>query len=534
VSGVADAFVTARALARAGVLRPEGPRRTVAVARTLRQFGRGLAGAAAVNALRDPDAICLVDELGPVTHGELGRRSGHLAGALREEGVGPGDSVGLLCRDHRYFLEAAVAIAKLGANLLLLNTAFSGPQLQGVLERERPRALVYDAEFEGLVAGTLPGVARVVAWADGEDLTAPTIDELVSAGRPQPPPPPGGPGRTILLTSGTTGTPKGARRAPEAPTSAVASVLDRIPMRVGQRHFVAAPMFHAWGFAHMGLGILLRSEIVVRRRFDAEATLETIARVRPHSVAMVPVMAQRILELPAEVRERYDTSSLKVIALGGSAIPGDLAIRLMNAFGDIVYNAYGSTEVAIVSIAGPADLRADPATAGPPVRSVVTRLLDSEGRDRGKGPGQIYVGSEAAFEGYTGGGTKDLRDGLMATGDIGTFDAYGRLRIEGRDDDMIVSGGENVYPREVEDTILGLPGVQEAAVVGVEDAEFGQRLRAFVVRAGGASLSADDVKDAVRSSLARYKVPRDVVFVDELPRTATGKILKRELQAQPS
>jgi acyl-CoA synthetase (AMP-forming)/AMP-acid ligase II len=512
-------LTTLRVLHSAGILRLD-PRATVATARAVRKWGRGLAGAAAANAATDPDGVCLRDELGTVTHAELHDRSSRLAVALADQGIGAGHGVALLCRDSRYFAYAAVAVAKLGADLILLNTSFSGPQVQDVLARERTRALINDAEFSALAAGG--DVVRV----DGEQ----AVDALIAAAASAEPDPPASPGRTILLTSGTTGTPKGARRPPEVPTDAVVSVLQRIPITRGDRHFVVAPMFHAWGFAHFGLGILLGCELVVRRRFDAEATLELIDRHRVTTAAMVPVMAQRILALPDEVRSRYDCSALRVVALGGSAIPGDLAVRFMDAYGDVVYNSYGSSEVAIVSIATPADLRADHATAGKPVASVQVRLLDEHGHPAPDGqPGRIFVGSTAAFEGYTGGGSKESVDGLMATGDVGSFDAGGRLRIEGRDDDMIVSGGENVYPREVEDVISSLEGVAEAAVIGVDDDEFGQRLKAFVVAGGGPQLSEDDIKAAVRSRLARYKVPREVVFRDELPRTATGKVLKRSL-----
>jgi fatty-acyl-CoA synthase len=286
-------------------------------------------------------------------------------------------------------------------------------------------------------------------------------------------------------------------------------------------------MFHSWGFAHMGLTMMLGGTVVVRRRFDPEQTLADMARHRADVIALVPVMAQRIMALAPETRAKYDCSALRVAAFGGSAIPGDLAIAWMDAFGETAYNTYGSTEVAIVTIAGPEDLRADAHTAGKPVSNVVVKLLDPEGRPVPDGqPGRIFVGSEAAFEGYTGGGSKEMVDGLMSTGDVGSFDSGGRLRIEGRDDDMIVSGGENVFPAEVEDVISNLDGVDEASVIGVPDDEFGQRLAAFVV----GNVDEETVKTAVRDRLARYKVPRDVVFLDELPRTATGKVLKRELR----
>jgi fatty-acyl-CoA synthase len=241
-------------------------------------------------------------------------------------------------------------------------------------------------------------------------------------------------------------------------------------------------------------------------------------------------MLQRILELPAEVRARYDTSSLRVVAASGSALPADLALRWMDAFGDNLYNLYGSTEVSQATIATPEDLRAAPGTAGRPTRGTIVRLYDEDGRPVAPAQtGRIFVGNSMLFEGYTGGGDKDRIDGLMATGDVGRFDEEGRLFVQGRDDEMIVSGGENVFPKEVEDTLMAHDAVAEAAAVGVEDEKFGQRLRAFVVLVPGQGATAKELQDHVKANLARYKVPRDVVFLDELPRNATGKVLKREL-----
>jgi fatty-acyl-CoA synthase len=522
-------LVTLRVLARAGIVRADNPLTTVRVVRVLRRWGKGLAGGVAAAAVRDGERTALIDDLGTLTYADLDDRGNRLANALAARGLTSADAVGLLCRDSRYFVDGLVAAAKLGADLLLLNTAFSGPQLREVVAREGVRAIVHDGEFARLLDGVPDDVLRVIGWPE-DGVAGETIDELISSADPSEPVPPDEPGRAVLLTSGTTGTPKGARRPPEAPTDALVTFLDRVPFRSHERFFVVAPMFHAWGFAHFGLGILLGSEIVVRRRFDPSETLAAMARHRVTTAAMVPVMAQRILQLPEAERRAHDCSALRIVSFGGSAIPGDMAVRFMDEFGDVAYNSYGSTEVAIVSVATPADLRADPSTAGLPVASAVVKLLDAQGTEVPRGePGRIFVGAEAAFEGYTGGGTKEVVDGLMSTGDVGRFDASGRLRFEGRDDDMIVSGGENVFPSEVEDVISSLPGVAEAAALGVDDEEFGQRLRAYVVRAPGAELEADDVKAAVRAQLARFKVPRDVVFVDELPRTSTGKVLKRGL-----
>jgi fatty-acyl-CoA synthase len=275
---------------------------------------------------------------------------------------------------------------------------------------------------------------------------------------------------------------------------------------------------------------VLSSRVVLQRRFDAEQVLAAVEQHEVDALIAVPVMLRRIVELPASVRRRYDTSSLRVVAVSGSALPPGLALSFMDAFGDILYNLYGSTEVAVATIATPAELRTAPGTAGRPPFGTVLRLLDESGRDVEAGSrGRIFVGNDLLFEGYTDGqdGTTAM-NGLWETGDIGHIDAEGLLYIDGRSDDMIVSGGENVFPAEVEALLLAHPEVADAAVIGVSDEEWGSRLCAFVVRRRR-RLTEDAVKRHVRSRLARYKVPRDVVFVEEIPRSPTGKVVKAGL-----
>jgi fatty-acyl-CoA synthase len=196
----------------------------------------------------------------------------------------------------------------------------------------------------------------------------------------------------------------------------------------------------------------------------------------------------------------------------------------------VVYNLYGSTEVAYATIATPEDLAAEPGCVGRVVRGAMVKVLDEVGRDVPTGTtGRIFVGNSVQFDGYTGGGTKEIVNGLMSSGDVGHFDDAGRLFIDGRDDDMIVSGGENLFPGEVEEALMAHPEIVEAAVIGVPDEQYGQRLRSFVALRPGASLTEQDVKDYVKSRLARFKVPRDVIFVEALPRNPTGKVIKRQL-----
>jgi len=523
----------ARTLLETRMLRPTRPDRLLRSLAAWRRWGPTPAAAYAISAARFPDRTAIVDDRGALSFEEVHRRTNALAHALAQAGISEGDGLAIMCRNHRGFIDATVACSKLGANALFLNTAFAGPQIADVLAREDPVGVIYDEEFSGLVRND-PGTRMgFIAWRDAPGGSAdPTLEQLIAGGDDSDLQPPSQRGSVVILTSGTTGAPKGAERKQPESMEPSAALFSKIPLRAQEVTMIAAPMFHSWGFAHFTLGLALSSTYVLRRRFDPEETLKTVALHRASVLVLVPVMLQRILDLPPETIARYDVSSLRVIALSGSALPGDLATRAMDTFGDVLYNLYGSTEVAWATIATPADLRAAPGTAGRPPMGTVVKLFDSDGREVKHGDsGRIFVANEFMFDGYTGGGGKEVVDGLMSTGDVGHFDAAGRLFVDGRDDEMIVSGGENVFPREVEDLLADHAEVEEAAVVGVQDDEFGQRLRAFVVARNGAKVSEEDIKAYVKLNLARYKVPREVVFLPELPRNATGKILKRDLDA---
>jgi len=528
---VTTKLATLATLAGAGIVRPARPDRLVKSVVALARWGPTPAAGYTVSATRYPDEVGIVDELGTLTFREIHERTNALAHALRADGIGPGRAVAIMCRNHRGFVDALVACSKLGADALFLNTQFSKPQLTAVLERERPAALVYDQEFTGLLGEADVPLKRYVAWQEpGKETGDPLIADLIGRHGIADLSAPAAPGKATILTSGTTGAPKGAARAQPKSMDPVAALLDRIPLKARETTVIAAPLFHSWGFAHWTLGLSLASTIVLKRRFDPEGILALAAQHRASALVVVPVMIQRILELDDAVLARYDLSALRVVPVSGSALPGSQSGRWMDRFGESIYNLYGSTEVAWATIATPRDLREAPGTAGRPPRGTVVRLYDERGREVVPGEtGRIFVGNEMQFEGYTGGGGKDLIDGLMSSGDVGHFDAQGRLFVDGRDDDMIVSGGENVFPQEVEDLLAGHDRIAEAAVFGVEDAKFGQRLKAVVVRAGG-ELSADEVREYVKANLAAYKVPRDVEFIAELPRNATGKVLKRELR----
>jgi len=517
-------------MTRAGIVRMHNPARLALVGKALHDWGMGFAGGVRAQAALSPDNVAIIDEIGPLTWREIDERSTRLANALHDRGVGERDGVAVLCRNHRYFLEVSTALGKLGADILYLNTAFAAPQIGEVCAREKPVAVVYDDEFEGLIDASGLEVPRFLGWDDGA-VDRESAEDLIASGTATLPKPPTHFARPVILTSGTTGTPKGAPRS-EAGLDAAVALLSRLDFKYGDVVHIAAPVFHTWGWAHLNLGMLLGSTMVLRRRFDPADCLDAIEANACTGLVVVPVMLQRILALPPEQRSG-DYSSLRTVAASGSALPGDLATEWMDTFGDNLYNTYGSTEVAWATIARPEDMRAAPGTAGIAPPNTVVKIVDEAGRELPAGEaGRIFVGNSMLFEGYTGGGHKEILDGLMSTGDVGRLDVEGRLFVEGRDDEMIVSGGENVFPKEVEDCLARHDSVLEVAAIGVDDADFGKRLRAFVVlvqRDGDEDATTGALKDWVKDNLARFKVPRDFVYLDELPRNATGKVLKREL-----
>jgi fatty-acyl-CoA synthase len=525
-----------RELVETGLVHPVRPDKLARIAREFLRWGTSPATAVAAATIERPDATALVDELGELSFRDLQQRSNALARSLRADGVAAGDGIAIMCRNHRGFIDATLAAAKLGASVLYMNTGFAAPQFKDVVEREEPSVLIYDQGFARVLEPARQAggsdLRCFLGWredSEGESRDRP-IEDLIDEGDPAEVEAPESEPRFVILTSGTTGAPKGAQRSAPGTLAPVTAMLSRLGLRARETTVIAAPLFHSWGFSHLLMAQALGSTVVVRRKFDPERILAAVAEHRATTLAVVPVMMQRILELPEEKLRKHDLSSLRVTAVSGSALPGELATRWMDLFGDNIYNLYGSTEVAYATIAGPEDLRAAPGTAGRPPRGSVVKILDEDGSELPPGhTGRIFVGNEFQFEGYTGGENKEVVGGLMSSGDVGHFDDEGRLFIDGRDDEMIVSGGENVFPREVEDLLSDHDGVKEAAVIGVEDEDFGQRLKAFVVPAEGRQLSEDDVRSYVKENLANYKVPRDVEFLDSLPRNPTGKVMKKEL-----
>ena len=535
-------------MGRARLLAPMRPDKYLRIAAAMQRENMGITSGFAAAAQRCPDRPGLVDEIGTLTWREIDQRADALAADLQDlrsghpqpdvaAGAAP-KVIGIMARNHRGFVEALIAANRIGADVLLLNTSFAGPALAEVVQREGVDAVIYDEEFTPTVDRALadkPDATRIIAWTDGAQ-NGPTVEKLIAehAGRePQRERATARrKGRVILLTSGTTGSPKGAKHSGGGGGPAILkAILDRTPWRAEEPVVVVAPMFHAWGFSQLVFAASLACTIVTRRKFDPEATLELIDRHRATGLCVVPVMFDRIMELPDDVRARYSGRSLRFAAASGSRMRPDVVIKFMDQFGDVIYNNYNATEAGMIATATPQDLRAAPDTAGKPAEGTEIRILDADFNELPRGEvGGIYVRNSTQFDGYTSGVTKDFHEGFMSSGDVGYLDDAGRLFVVGRDDEMIVSGGENVYPIEVEKTLAAHPDVAEASVIGVDDEQFGQRLAAFVVLNAGASTGPDDLKQHVRESLANYKVPRAITVLDELPRSITGKVERRELQ----
>lgn len=527
-------------LARRGVLNPGRPDRMIGQLTALARWGMTPAGGFESSGKRDPHNLAIIDDAGELTYGELSERTTRWAHALASFGLecsrkpqeryprATVPRVGLLCRNGRSFVETVVACSKLGADIVLLNTGSSAAQVKATVADQGVQLVVADADFASALdaLGDLPPI--VVADGDVEGLES--KEKLINSASNQPLKPPKDRGRTVVLTSGTTGTPKGAKR-PHPHLRSLTAMLSRIPLRAADRVHISAPLFHTWGYAGMQLSMAVRATLVLPSRFEPEEALRSLSTNECQAMFAVPIMLQRMVDLPEPVRKEWPVANLRAVAISGSRLPGTLATSFMDTFGDVIYNLYGGTEFSWASIASPKHLRTHPDCAGKPPFGTKIRLLNESGEQVPPGhSGRIYVGNDMLSDGYTNGKNREIKDGLMDAGDFGFLNDDGLLIVEGRSDDVIISGGENVMPREVEDELSSLDQVSEVAVIGVEDTEFGQRLAAYLALRPGSELTEERVRQHVRENLAKHCVPRDVYFLDSLPRNAAGKVVPRQLK----
>ena len=510
---------TGRALLRSRLLSPPGPAALFRLVREARRGGQNPFTLLAVTAARWPNRVAVIDDDGIFSYRDLRSRTESLAHELYRHGVGPGQAVGILCRNGHNFIEAMFAAALVGADVVLLNTDFRTDALASAASAHQITTIICEQE------------STEQARAAGEAITV--IDPATAKPNDRDPRPlVAAPGQVIILTAGTTGTPKGVPRTSHfgSTLGLTMTILDRTRLRTGCRSCMAVPMFHGFGLGQLMLTMALGGTILTHRRFDAEAAIAQASRYRADAFMVVPVMLARIVDLPEAVRAQNPVPSLRVVMLSGARLDPSLARRFMDTYGDILYNAYGSSEVGICAFATPADLREAPETVGRPIVGSPIGILDENGRPVGPHViGRVFVGGGLPVDAYTGGGTKDVVDNMTSSGDMGYFDEAGRLFIVGREDDMIISGGENVYPRAVENALAEHWDVVDNAVVGVPDEQFGQRLTAFIVPRPNSDIDEAAVRQYLKDKVSRAEQPRDIHIVTAIPRNALGKVLRNQL-----
>jgi acyl-CoA synthetase (AMP-forming)/AMP-acid ligase II len=526
---VGDLGYKLKVLRRIGLLKAQNPLGLIKASRKLRMWGPGFPSAVGAAAARKPHQRAIIDDAGEMTWGEVRDAANQLTQVLKDRGFVAGDPIAILCRNHRYMVIAMVGIMQMGGRMLLLNTMASSAQLSELAKREGAKMVLLDQEFLK-VADELDQDSLVVTWEDDTTHGLPTLAGLLEGVSTADHTKPDKSGSIVIFTSGTTGLPKGAKRQEPKDLEPLLTYFGSIPFEANSTIVVAAPLFHSWGLLNFGFGLSTVPTFVLRRRFVPEQVIKDVAEHKAKVLVVVPLMMQRLVDADPEVIKAHDVSSLQITASSGSALAGELAIRFMDTFTDSVYNFYGATETGWVTIANPKDLRAAPGTAGRVPWHTHVKVLDDNGHEVPTGEtGVIYVGNSMMFAGYTDGRTKDFREGLMHSGDLGYFDEEGRLFVAGRDDDMVISGGENVFPRELEDALIEHPKIQDVVVTGIPDREWGESLAAYVVVRDGETMTKDEVIDYAKEHVARYAVPRAVQFIHELPRNPTGKVMKREL-----
>jgi fatty-acyl-CoA synthase len=469
---------------------------------------------------------------------ELNDTIDRVAAGLASKGVGKGDSVLIAMKNRPEFILAQAGVGRLGASAVSVSWRSTAPEMEYIATHSRARALIFDATIEPTIQKALPlfrNIEHGRAFSVGGAIAGfPTWGDLVAAGA----------GRfeeasdeaaVVMYTSGTTGKPKGAVRKFQREVLAhVLAFMEQTPMHAGDVHLAVCPLYHATAFGFTSLTYILGGTVVVASEFKPESFLELVERYRVTTTAVVPTMLHRLLELGPEKLKQHDLSTLKVIFCGGAPLSATLARDALDALGDKIYNFYGATETGLVTLAGPRDLRESPGTIGRVVPGTELVLLDDQGHEVPDGQvGELYARSEQLVAGYHAdeAATRGaMREGFFSVGDLARRDARGCFHIEGRKRDMIITGGVNVYPAEVEGVLDAHPAVLEAAVVGIPDPEWGERVRAYVVLRAGMQATADELAWFCAERLAKTKVPRDFRFVEHMPRNPTGKILKRELR----
>ncbi len=534
---------TARLSRQTGLLWSMTSPGLVEMVRTLASGSQNPSRIYRIHARNSPSKPALIWRGRTTTWAELDSRIDRLASGLVRRGVGRKQSLVLMMRNRQELVELGAACARAGAAGVTISWRSTPKELVYLATHSGARGIALEPEllptFEQ-ARSELPRDFFVLVTGDDAPRGTTALDSLLEED-----PHRGDLGAVndedaavVIYTSGTTGKPKGAvRKFPKDTMQAVFRFLNETPMRVDDVHLVTCPLYHSTAFGFLSFSHLLGATVVVMDEFKPEPFLEMVERYGVTTTACVPTMLHRVMELPEATRKKYDTRSLRAVFSGGAPLPAPLALEFMDAFGDVVFNFYGATETGLVTLAKPRDLRDAPGTIGKAVPGNDIRLLDDDRNEVGDGKvGELFVKNKMLVAGYhkdDGATRESMAAGYFSVGDLARRDRDGNYFIEGRKRDMVISGGVNVYPAEVEAALETHPEVAEVAVVGVPDREWGERVRAFVVRRAGSSLDEGALKTFARERLAGPKVPRDVVFLDALPRNPTGKVLKRELRERP-
>ena len=539
-----------KVLKASGVARPVRPSQIAEFVKGARKTPVGPHLALMFHAAAHPDKEAVVEygEHGVrrLTWGELDATINRLAGALVARGVTGGGRVALMLPNGVEYLIAQQALARIGGTAVQIGYRSKPAEIAYILNNAEPKATLLHASFidamrEARAQAGGKGGPMVVVGGEGKvaEGDATDWDRALAASSPEVPARAqtkgGDGGGVIVYTSGTTGKPKGANRSwKKTGFESVADMILQVGMTADDRHLVVCPLYHSAAPAFVAVMASLGATIVLMNHFEPEGALDIIQRERITCTLMVPTMLIRITNLPKATLAKYDTSSLRWVMSGAAPLSTDAARRFMEQFGPKLWNFYGATETGLVTLAGPGDHVTRPGTIGKMMRGNEIRLLDEHGHQVKQGEiGELYARNSTLISGYhkNDEATKSSqREGFFSVGDMGRLDADGYYYLESRKHDMVISGGVNIYPREIEDHLNTHPAILEVAVIGLPDPEWGETLAAFVVVRDGETIDANEVMEYCRTHLADFKRPRKVTFLAELPRNPTGKILKRELR----
>lgn len=483
----------------------------------------------AFSAIRYPDNLAVADDEGELTFVQLSNNSENIACALYSEfHIGTGSNVAIMCRNHRDFILAALACSRLGANLLFINTDFPGSQIESLLAENKPDMFIYDEEFIPVIRSAGNNIPTVITHssASSRGITLSVLADRESNLKL----PRARQGKVIVLTSGTTGVAKGAERTPtlRAVISPFITLLTKLPINFGMSCLISIPLFHGFGLASMAVALALGAPVILQRRFDPAESMTLLNKYKAGVWVVVPVMLHRLLAI---LPQRSTLNDLQAIVSGGAPIRAELVQRTLNRLGPKLFNLYGTSEAGFASIATPDDLAKYPATIGRKGEGVELAILDRHNEKVAvEKVGRICIGGKMVFSQYINAeNNKKIKNNFIDTGDLGYLNSEGYLFLCGRQDNMIVSGGENVFPDEVENLLAQHPDVEDVAVIPIDDEEFGQRLHAFIVIKPTVKLTDADFKAWLQPKLARYKMPAAINLVDDLPRNMLGKTNQRLL-----